>query len=230
MLRLSDEAKKSAFLLNLDAKLFTFGKERENIIKLKYAELKKRIGLAAALSGFGSLIPFPGLGLSVDIPLLFVEIQTQKGQLGLDDDALKRKSEMINKTKDQLIDLIVEQKVKEPIFKLERAFFKHLLISFASKAMTNETLSNVMVKSISWITTEGITLAAAEVAEITMKVMIPIVGYAIAAIISASSTASILMLYLKNNHQLALACNEVMRDHIYGDAESAWKKRNKEHQ
>ena len=191
-------------ILHLDQKLFTFGKECKEIIEMKYDELKSRTWGWAAMSFGGGMIPLPGVSLSIDVTLIMSQTREQQKQFGIDKDAIKTKANMVNKTPDEFINLVVQK----TLHKYGHGYTSKMLLSSLAGTLEKE-LKTSAIK----ITALLGSLTASELAEEAAK-FIPLVGMVLAGAISGSTTFALLRNMLNVNYHLALGCNDVMKEEI----------------
>lgn len=76
--------------LKRQALLFSMNAFSTNMVKLKVAEIKKRIWKSSALSAAAAMIPVPGVSTGVDFALVLHESEFFFKTLGLDQESLRR--------------------------------------------------------------------------------------------------------------------------------------------
>ena len=198
--------------------LFQLRSTFDDVLLLKEKSLYGRIWKVALTSASGAAIPLPGTSLGIDMCLVTFEVKFQKQQLGIEPVALRRKSDLIKKTTDEFIELVIDKLAQN----IARSSTKHSLSSFYRGCLASGGDKNTIYKQClamaSIMMVQGATLGglaiASEAIETGLKLGIPVVGSVICSAISGCSTYRILQNMLQTHYKLALACNEVVRDHI----------------
>ena len=76
----------------------SLGNTSTKMLKRKVEILKRRVKFVAALSGATGAIPFPGVSIAVDIPLLIFELNFYKSQLGIPEEGSAKFLKLSNHT------------------------------------------------------------------------------------------------------------------------------------
>ena len=203
--------------------LFQLRSSFEAVILLKSNALHKRIWKVALTSASGAAIPLPGTSLGIDMCLFTYEINFQKRQLGLDNGSLKRNANLINKKPDEFIEMVVERLTQPSSPGMAThslgKFYKACLSNGGdSKTIYTQCLAMAPTMLVQGAALGGVAIAS-EAIETGLKIAIPVVGSLICSAISGCSTYRILHGMLQTHYKIALACNEVVKDHIIADDE-----------
>ena len=216
--RLLTDILKSLDEIQSTSLLFQLRSTFDAVLLLKANALYGRLWKVALTSASGAAIPLPGTSLGIDMCLFTYEVKFQKQQLGIEPAALRRKAELIKKTTEEFIEIVIEKLTPNST----QRNTKHSLSSFykgclASGGDTNtiykQCLSMAPIMMVQGATLGGVAIAS-EAIETGLKFCIPVVGSVICSTISGCSTYRILQNMLQTHYKLALACNEVVKDHI----------------
>ena len=157
----------------------------------------------------------------VDIVTFENERSFQQKQLGIDKISLMKKAELLQMIKDDLIEVIIGKSSENEMMK---SFYRSILqFEESIDEDQNSDSMNIMRLSANFINflVESAHSAICfekifvdEAAENTVKFMIPVVGSAVAAAMSGTSTYGLLKTTLESNKILAEKCLEVLRNHF----------------
>ena len=172
--------------------------------------------LKVLLSAAGGALPV--VSLLVDTGILIGEKKWQKKQLGLDFHSMKKKAEVLGKTVPEFLALIC----KKNDTKIPTAIIK-MLIDESESFIDGINVSKIM--QFLFTTGADITgvtgvLGISEGIETAIKIGVPVIGSAIGALISGTSTYVILSRLLETNHTLAKLTLRVMKEELEMDHSS----------
>ena len=125
---------------------------------------------------------------------------------------------MIKKTTDEFIELVVDKLTQNITHSSTKhslsSFYKGCLASGGDKStIYKQCLAMAPIMMVQGATLGGVAIAS-EAIETGLKFGIPVLGSVICSTISGCSTYRILQNMLQTHYKLALACNEVVKDHI----------------
>ena len=176
------DLKRSALILSLRS-------TSEKMVQIKVKELRRRIWITAALSGFIAAVPIPGLSVAIDIALTAEETHFYFTQLGLNTESLQRYAKSSSVDYDTLEGIV-------------------------DSALGIKAVGVNVIKWLPAILARLLPSAAATAVEETAKAFLPIIGSLIAVPLSFGATYLTLKVILDKLEKVAIEVNKFTAESI----------------
>ena len=166
-------------------------------------------------------IPIPGTSMMVDMVTFNKERSFQQKQLGIDKISLMKKAELLQMIKEDLIEVIIGKSSDNEMMK---SYYRLMLKSEESMDPDqndgNLNLMRFSANGLNFLIESAHSAVcfekvfADEAATKAAKFMIPVVGSAVAAAMSGTSTYGLLKTTLNSSKTLAEQCLEVLKNYF----------------
>ena len=180
-------------------------------IDFKVEKLKARLWKIAVVSGGVAAIPVPGVSLLVDVPMIKIEMEFHKKQLGIDQKTLAKRAFLMSTTASQFVDAVIDRFSKGSS---SGSWSNGLKSKFIKSFMSNASDIPSYANEITKVASVGASVAISEAMESGLKFAIPVVGSVFAAAISGSTTYSMLYANLIMSQEFALSAYDISEEFL----------------